>query len=76
VYEDRLALSIREAATLSSYSVEAIRKAIRLNKLRAARPGGDGDYRILREDLLAWLRGDGFEHKARHSPNTRGTAAA
>jgi excisionase family DNA binding protein len=57
MFKDRLAISVREAAEATSYSCEAILKAIRKKKLKAVRPGGDGDYRILVEDFQDWLRG-------------------
>lgn len=54
---ERVAYSVREAARSTSYSEELIRKAIREGVLKASRPGGIGDLRILREDLVHWLRG-------------------
>lgn len=59
MFEDRIALSVREAAKACCYSPEAIRRAIQEKKLIAERPGGRGDYRILVEDLREWLRGVG-----------------
>jgi excisionase family DNA binding protein len=67
--ENRIALSVREAATACGYSPEAVRRAIRGKKLVAERPGGRGDYRILVEDLREWLRGTGHERVDRPAPN-------
>ena len=57
MYEDRIALSVREAAEATGYDRRNLLKAIYERRLKASRRGGKGDYRILREDLLAWLRG-------------------
>jgi excisionase family DNA binding protein len=53
-----IALSVRAAAALTGYTERALRKHIASGALRASRPGGTGDLRILHEDLLAWLRGE------------------
>jgi excisionase family DNA binding protein len=69
MFENRIALSVREAATACGYSPEAVRRAIQDKKLVAERPGGRGDYRILVEDLREWLRGAGQERVDRPAPN-------
>jgi excisionase family DNA binding protein len=69
--ETRVAISIREAAKACDYSQSAITKAIREGKLKAVRPGGNGDYRIYVEDLKSWLNGDGQPLVKRPSPNQR-----
>jgi excisionase family DNA binding protein len=69
VYENRLAVSVREAADATGYSREAIRRAIQEGKLIADRPGGTGDYRILMEHLRNWLRGAGQVRVDRPSPH-------
>lgn len=74
MYEDRIALSVFEAAKATGYSQRLIRKAIQFNRLKANRPGGIGDYRILREDLLAWLRSEGIPQKVRPGPTRALTA--
>jgi len=73
--ENRIALSVREAATACGYSPEAIRRAIQHKKLAAERPGGNGDYRIMVEDLREWLRGTGHVRVDRPSP-IRSTGSA
>jgi excisionase family DNA binding protein len=67
--EERIAFSVKEAAEKTGYSREAVQRAILDGKLVAVRPGGRGDYRILREDLLDWLRGVGRERVDRPAPN-------
>lgn len=62
--QERIALSVKEAAAATCYREHAIRRAIREKRLKASRPGGKGDYRILREDLMAWLRGEVTESAA------------
>jgi excisionase family DNA binding protein len=69
VLENRLALSVREAAQATGYSREAVQRAILDRKLVASRPGGKGDYRILLDDLKEWLRGTGRDRVDRPSPN-------
>lgn len=69
MYENRIALSVAEVAELTGYSNPAIRKFISLKLLKATRPGGIGDYRILRDDVIAWLRGDGCKVKPRPTNN-------
>jgi excisionase family DNA binding protein len=69
MFEDRIALSVREAAKACGYSPEALRHAIMNKKLVAVRPGGRGDYRILVEDLREWLRGTGQERVDRPAPH-------
>lgn len=64
MYEDRIALSVKEAAEATGYDPRNIRKTIYEKRLRAGRPGGKGDWRILRDDLRAWLRGDSAESAA------------
>lgn len=68
MFEDRIALSVREAAKACCYSPEAIRRAIQEKELVAERPGGKGDYRILVEDLREWLRGVGHPRVDRKPP--------
>jgi excisionase family DNA binding protein len=72
MFQDRLAVSVREAAAACGYSPELIRRAITEGKLIADRPGGRGDYRIRVEDLDKWIRGVGFERVERKGP--RGAA--
>ena len=69
MYDNRIALSVREAATACGYSPEAVRRAIQQKTLVAERPGGKGDYRIMVEDLREWLRGSGRERIERNSPH-------
>ena len=70
MFENRIAVSVTEAARATGYSREAILKAIcRDKKLVASRPGGNGDYRILVEDLREWLRGAGQPQVNRPAPN-------
>ena len=69
MFENRIALSVREAATACGYSLEAIRRAIQEERLKALRPVGKGDYRILVADLHDWLRGAGQEQVDRPAPN-------
>lgn len=64
MFENRIALSVREAADATGYDSRNIRKAIYEKRLRASRPGGKGDYRIFREDLYAWIRGERGESAA------------
>lgn len=68
----RLCYSVAEAALASGYTEHQIRKHLRLGTLRAYRPAGVGDYRILTDDLLCWIRGDGMPAKERQF---RGSAA-
>jgi len=59
---DQLAYSLPEAAAVSGYSLDVIRRAIRAGDLRTVQPVVGGRQvarrRVLREDLLAWLKGD------------------
>ena len=68
MFNDRIAVSIREAATATGYSPELIRKAITVGVLTASRPGGIGDYRILVDDLVVWLKGSGRQQITREPP--------
>jgi excisionase family DNA binding protein len=79
VYENRIALSVKEAAEATSYNESRLRQFIANGVLKAYRPGGIGDYRIFREDLDAWIRGDGrvlVRRRGRPSLNKTKTAAA
>ena len=62
---ERICYSVLEAAAATGYSETRIRKSIREGHLKAGRPGGKGDYRILTEDLKSWLRGEGEVTKDR-----------
>ena len=75
MYENRIAVSVREAATACNYSPENIRRAIQEKRLVASRPGGKGDYRILVEDLREWLRGTGQPRIDRPAPRRMAGAA-
>jgi excisionase family DNA binding protein len=55
VYENRIALSVREAAEATGYNESRLRQFISAGTLKAYRPGGKGDLRIFREDLLEWV---------------------
>jgi excisionase family DNA binding protein len=58
MFDDRLALSVTEAAKASGYTPSYIRRNVREGKLKGSRLNGRGDYRIMREDFIAWLRGE------------------
>lgn len=64
MFENRIALSVKEAAVATGYDPRNIRKAIYEKRLRASRPGGKGDWRILPDDLRAWVRGEPTESAA------------
>jgi hypothetical protein len=59
---DKLALSLPEAAALTPYSVDTLRRAIKTSDPNgdipplAAQTGPKGRYQIMRDDLVAWLR--------------------
>ena len=59
MFENRIALSVKEVAEATGYKESRIRQFIAEGTLKVHRPGGYGDYRIFREDLDAWIRGDG-----------------
>jgi excisionase family DNA binding protein len=59
VYENRLVVSVREAAEITGYVESRIRRLISEGKLKAYRPGGKGDIRIFMTDLSEWLQGEG-----------------
>lgn len=76
MFDNRIALTVREAAEATGFSQESIRLAIRCKRLRASRPGGSGNIRIMTEDLRVWLAGDGEPSKRRPSfPTARNRAA-
>ena len=62
---ERICYSVAEAAEATGYSETRIRRSIREGHLKAGRPGGKGDYRILTDDLKSWLRGEGEVTKER-----------
>lgn len=57
---DQQTYSVAEAAELTGYSKETIRRHIRADKLKAAGGGADrSPYRIARAELARWWRGKG-----------------
>ena len=59
MYENRLVVSVREAAEITGYVDSRIRRLISEGKLKAYRPGGKGDIRIFMKDLMEWLQSEG-----------------
>lgn len=56
--DDRITVSIREAAELTGASPDSIRRAIWCGDLQALRPGRgkQGKMLIFKDDLVAWLK--------------------
>lgn len=76
MYENRLVVSVREAAEITGYVESRIRRLIAERKLKAYRPGGVGDIRIYVSDLKAWLEGEGEQPpRTRHTGYTTSSAA-
>ena len=48
-------LTIHEAADLACCAPQAIRRAVRNGRLRAARTGSDGEFRFLERSIDEWL---------------------
>jgi len=49
--------TIHEVAARHSFNPQRVWADIRAGRLRAVRPGGKGDYRILRVDEERWVNG-------------------
>jgi excisionase family DNA binding protein len=58
MHEERIAYSVPEAAKIVGYQRGAIYKGIREGTLKAYQAGGKGEFRILRDDLIAWLKNE------------------
>lgn len=54
--QDKHTFSTEEAADITGYHAETIRRHIRGGKLTAAKTGGRGGYRIARPELARWWR--------------------
>jgi excisionase family DNA binding protein len=58
---DRDVYTVRELATILALHPEVLQKAIRQGELQANFIGGSAGYRILQDQVLAWLRSRGRE---------------
>lgn len=55
----QLTFSVKEAAEITGFSEETIRRAIRADDLPAAQAGKRGPYRITRQALNEWFEKKG-----------------
>ena len=56
--------TVAEAAEYAGVSPTTLGRVIRAHEIRASRPGSRGMYRIHRDDLEAWLRGEVYEQQS------------
>ena len=54
--QDQLAYSVPDAAKASGYKAPTLYIAIKAGELKAFRVTPKGDLRVLKEDLIAWLK--------------------